>query len=83
MDYTPISVHRVLVAFAITAFVAVTPVLFIFLQTSGVHLFGGTRGGYGGFVLGVETVALAMVLFGLLSGAVVLGRRVVRRPFRV
>ncbi|MCW2750046.1 MAG: hypothetical protein JWR83_1156 [Aeromicrobium sp.] len=82
MDYTHISARRVLMAFALTAFVALTPVVFLFLK-SGPIGFLGTHGGYRGVVLGVETVALALVLIGLLSTAVLFGRRVVRRPTRV
>lgn len=33
MDYTPISTRRVLVAFALTAFVALLPVFYVLLQS--------------------------------------------------
>lgn len=83
MDYTLISSRRVLLAFALTALVALSPALFIFLQTGPIDFLGGTHGGYRGIVLGAETVALALVLIGLFSVAVLFGRRVVRRPSRV
>jgi hypothetical protein len=83
MDYTPISAHRVLLAFSVTAFVALGPVLFMFLQSSSVGFVAGQRGGYRGLVLGAETFALTLVLLGLISVTVMFGRRMVRRPFRV
>lgn len=83
MDYTPVTAHRVLVAFAATVFAALMPALFMLLQAAPVGLLGDPQGGYRGVVLGVETVALTLVLLVLLVVAITLGRRVIRRPFRV
>jgi hypothetical protein len=83
MDYTPVTAHRVLVAFTATVFVALMPALFMILQSEPVGFLGGPHGGYRGVVLGVETLALALVLLILLVAAISLGRKLVRRPFRV
>jgi hypothetical protein len=59
------------------------PALFMLLQSSSVSFLPGPGGGYRGVVLGVESFALTLVLLGLLAAAVMFGRRLVRRPFRV
>jgi hypothetical protein len=74
MDYTPISTSRVLAAFALTAFVALVPILFFVLQSgAGIH---------DQIVVGVGSAALTAVLIGALMLTVALGRRMVRRPSR-
>ena len=85
MDYTPISTSRVLVAFACTAFVALLPPLFMWLQSGHdgpLAMLADTDGGYRGLVLGAGSVALTASLIGALMLAVALGRRMVRRPSR-
>jgi len=83
MDYTPITAHRVLVAFAATILTALMPAMFMILRAAPVGFLGGPHGGYRGIVLGVETVTLTLVLLILLLAVVTLGRRLIRRPFRV
>lgn len=83
MDYTPISIGRVLVAFALTAAVGLVPVLAIVLHSNQSVLGPFSVGdGYGGLVLGLGSIALAVTLIGLAWLAVAFGRRVVRRPSR-
>jgi hypothetical protein len=83
MDYTPISAGRVLAAFALTVIVGVMPVLAIVLKDNSSTLGPlGVIEGYGGLVLGLGSIALAMALIGLTWLAVAFGRRVVRRPSR-
>lgn len=85
MDYTPISTRRVLLAFAITAFVALVPALFILLQSGGggpLRGLGRADGGYRGLVLGTGSVVLTALLIGAFMLTVTLGRRIVRRPTR-
>jgi hypothetical protein len=73
MDYTPISTRRVLMAFALTVFVALLPVLYFALDQG-----GATRGVLllGGSVALTAAVIAAPVLL------VSIGRRLVRRPAR-
>ncbi|AXT86061.1 hypothetical protein C6I20_13285 [Aeromicrobium sp. A1-2] len=85
MDYTPIGMSRVLMAFACTGFVALLPPLFMWLQSGHDGLlsaFADTEGGYGDLVLGAGSVALTASLIGALMFAIALGRRMVRRPSR-
>lgn len=83
MDHTPISFGRVLVAFALTAAVGLVPVLAIVLNNNPSVLGPfGVGDGYGGLVLGLGSIALAVALIGLAWLAVAFGRRVVRRPSR-
>lgn len=85
MDYTPISMRRVLVAFALTAFVALVPALYFVLQSvqlGPLSVFADADGGYRGLVLGVWSVVLTAAMVGALTLTVVAGRRVVRRPSR-
>ncbi|MEJ7635969.1 hypothetical protein [Aeromicrobium sp.] len=84
MDYTPISTRRVLVAFALTAFVALLPVFYVLLQSGHAPLsyFVDADGGYGGLVLGAGSVVLTASLIGALMLTVAVGRRMVRRPSR-
>lgn len=85
MDYTPISTRRVLVAFALTGFVALLPLLFVVLQTrhSGPWpMLSDGNGGYRGVVLGIGSVVMTAVLIGALMLLVAIGRRMVRRPSR-
>lgn len=83
MDHTPISFGRVLVAFALTAAVGLVPVLAIVLNNNPSVLGPfGVSDGYGGLVLGLGSIALAVALIGLAWLAVAFGRRVVRRPSR-
>ncbi|MCW2801444.1 MAG: hypothetical protein JWQ70_2916 [Aeromicrobium sp.] len=83
MDYTPVSAHRVLFAFAATVFVALMPLLFTVLQSMPTGFLVDPHGGYRGVILGVETVAVSIALLVLLVAAIALGRRVIRGPFRV
>jgi len=78
MDYTPISVGRVLAAFGLTVIVGAMPVLAIVLN----HNPLSDDGGYGVLVLGFGSIAVAIALIGLTWLAVAFGRRVVRRPSR-
>jgi hypothetical protein len=73
MDYTPISTRRVLMAFALTVFVALLPALYFALDQGGV-----TRG----VLLLAGSVALTAALIGAPVLAVSIGRRLVRRPAR-
>jgi hypothetical protein len=85
MDYTPISTRRVLLAFALTGFVALVPALYLLLQseTGGpLSLFSDADGGYRGLVLGAGSVVLTAFLIGALMLTVAIGRRMVRRPTR-
>lgn len=84
MDYTPISMRRVFLAFACTAVVALAPALFFVLQ-SGAGPLASSRdadGGYRDLVLGAGSVMLTALLIGALMLTVALGRRMVRRPTR-
>lgn len=78
MDYTPISAGRVLAGFALTLIVGVAPMLAVVLNHSPVSVSGG----YGGLVLGLGSIAIALTLIGLSWLTVALGRRVVGRPSR-
>ena len=84
MDYTPISMRRVLLAFAFTAFVALVPVLFVVLRSGAGPLASArdAEGGYRDLVLGAGSVMLTALLIGALMLTVALGRRMVRRPTR-
>lgn len=73
MDYTPISTRRVLLAFALTTFVALLPVLYFAL-----HQGGATRGAF----LVPGSVMLTAALIGAPVLVVSIGRRLVRRPAR-
>ena len=85
MDYTPISTRRVLLAFAFTAFTAFVPAFFVLLQSGHVgplSLFVDTHGSYRGILLGAGSAILTVAMICGLMLAVVVGRRVVRRPSR-
>jgi hypothetical protein len=73
MDYTPISTRRVLLAFALTTFVALLPALYFALDKG-----GATRG----VLLLAGSVALTAAVIGAPVLAVSIGRRLVRRPAR-
>jgi len=73
MDYTPISTRRVLVAFALTMFVALLPVLYFALDQG-----GAIRGA----LLLAGSVALTAAVIGAPVLVVSIGRRLVRRPAR-
>ena len=84
MDYTPISVRRVLLAFAITVLVAIGPVLTLGLGDISSVLSSITSiDCYGGLVLGLGSIAVAAALIGLTWLAFAFGRRADRRPSRV
>lgn len=85
MDYTPISTRRVLLAFAVTAFVALVPALFLLLQTGHggpLSIFADADGGYRGLMLGVGSVVLTALVICALMLAVAIGRRMIWRPTR-
>lgn len=84
MDYTPISARRVVVGFSLTAFVALAPLLFLFLSSSPSPVGAATDGvdGYRGLVLGAGSLVLVMLLIALVTLAIITARRVVRRPSR-
>ena len=85
MDYTPISTRRVLVAFAITGFVAFLPALVLVLRSrhaGPLDLLVDDSGSYHGFVLGAGSVILTALVIGALMLAVAIGRRMIRRPSR-
>lgn len=79
MDYSPISAGRVFTAFALTLIVGVAPLLAILLNRNQITIGDG----YGGLVLGLGSIVVALTLMSLSWLAVVLGRRVVGRPSRV
>lgn len=78
MDYTPIGIGRVLLAFALTIVVGVAPLLAVALN--GHSSTFSASGGYGGFVLGLGSLTLVLALIGLARLAVAARRRVVGRP---
>ncbi|WP_332644930.1 hypothetical protein [Aeromicrobium sp.] len=78
MDYTPIGVGRVLVAFALTIVVALLPVAAVLMNHSPATI--STPGGYGGLVLGLGIVLLVTALIGLSRLTVAAKRRPVGRP---
>lgn len=78
MDFTPISVRHMLVAFGLTVVIGLLPVLAVVLSGTAFSVGGG----YSGLVLGLGTVAVMAALIGLSWLAVALGRRVVGRPSR-
>ncbi|KAA1395178.1 hypothetical protein [Aeromicrobium ginsengisoli] len=85
MDYTPISTRRVILAFAVTGFVALAPALFLVLQSrhpGPLSLFADDDGGYRGLVLGAGSVVVTASLVGALMLLAAIGRRVLRRPSR-
>jgi len=83
MDYTPISARRVLMAFGLTLVVGLAPVLAIALIHNATFVSAlSAPNGYGGLVLGLGGIALAVSLTGLTWLAVAVGRRVVRWPSR-
>lgn len=85
MDYTPISTRRVLIAFALTAFVALVPLLYLVLQSGNVaplSVLADADGGYRGLVLGMWSAVLTASMIGVLMLTVAAGRRMVRRPTR-
>jgi hypothetical protein len=82
MDYTPISARRVLASFCFTLLVAVLPAAIAVVKSgSAGKIMPGSHDGYHWLTLG-SGIALAVVVIGLLWLAVVVGRKVVRRPFR-
>ncbi len=84
MDYTPISPIRMLLAFALTIAVGIAPVFAIALHGKLPGSIAGALGdGYGGLVLGLGSIAVAVTLIGFTWLTVVLGRRVTGRPSRV
>lgn len=84
MDYTPISARRILLGFAFTAFIAILPLLVVYLRqhTLPVDVFPDTDGGYRGVVLGIGSVVSAMTLVALATATVLTARRMARRPSR-
>ena len=86
MDYTPISARRVLLGFSVTAFLALVPLLFIFLESNSLPVDlladADANGGYGGLVLGYGSVIITMMLVGLAALTITIAGRVVRRPSR-
>lgn len=80
MDYTPIGVGRVLLAFALTIVVAVLPLVAVLVSHTPATF--STPDGYGGLVLGLGTVVFAMALIGLSRLTVAAKRRAVGRPSR-
>lgn len=84
MDSTPISARRVVLGFALTAFVALLPVLFLLLESGSVPWasMSSAAGGYRGLLIGAGSVVAAALLIGAASIMVLVGRRVVRRPSR-
>jgi hypothetical protein len=84
MDYTPISTRRVLVAFALTAFVALLPALYFALQAEpgGPLSLADENGSFRGVVLGAVSAVLAASLIGGLLLTVAIARRMIRRPSR-
>ena len=83
MDYTPISTGRVLMAFALTVFAGVLPIVVIVLRgTTSVSNAWSVVGGYSELVLGLGALAVVVALLGLAWLAGAFGRRPVRRPSR-
>jgi hypothetical protein len=85
MDYTPISARRVLLGFGMTAFVALFPALFLLLQSGhagpvSLTFLADSDGSYRGLMLAAGSTLLTMFLIGALMLAVVVGRRIARRP---
>lgn len=78
MDYTPISVGRVLTAFGLTIVVGVLPIFAVGLSRG--PFSESDR--YGGLMLVLGSIVVAMTLIGLSWLAVSFGRRVGRRPSR-
>lgn len=78
MDYTPIGFGRVLAAFGLTVVVGLVPVFAIALHRNPFS----TMDRYGGLVLGLGSIAVAVTLIGFLWLTAASGRRVVRRPSR-
>lgn len=73
MDYTPITVGRVLSAFALTVVVGLAPVMVIALRTPG---------GYGGVTLGLGIIAVLVAIIRLTRLTTANRRHVVGRPSR-
>lgn len=82
MDYTPISTRRVLMAFALTAFVALVPALFLLLQSGPLSGRGDAGGAYRALLLGAGSVVLTAFLIGAFMLTVAIGRRMIWRPSR-
>lgn len=85
MDYTPISTRRVLVAFAFTAFVALVPAFYLFLQRGSdgpLTVFANADGSSRDLLLVLGSVALTAGMIGALVLLMSIGRRLVRRPAR-
>ncbi len=83
MDYTPISVGRVLAAFAITVLVGLLPIAMVLVNHDATTMDALTaRDGYGSWVLGMGGLALMSALIGLTRLAVASRRRVVGWPSR-
>ena len=80
MDYTPIGVGRVLIAFVLTIVVGALPVLAVLLN--GNFATSDAPDGYGVMVLGLGSIALAVLLIGLSRLAFAARRRVVGQPSR-
>ncbi|MEO6604854.1 MAG: hypothetical protein ABIN55_04505 [Aeromicrobium sp.] len=83
MDYTPIGAGRVLAAFAFTMIVGLVPITAVLAKhDSATSEALSTFDGYGGLVLGMGSVAMAIALIGLSRLAVATKRRAVGRPSR-
>lgn len=81
MDYTPITARRVLVAFSLTAFVALLPVVLVLIQPgSPMHGFMADAGQvYRGVVLGAGGATLVVLTAGVVAAVQASGRRTARR----
>ncbi|MCW2831935.1 MAG: hypothetical protein JWP31_2627 [Aeromicrobium sp.] len=82
MDYTPISVRRVLFGFSLTALTAVLPLLVVMLRSSpwSGDAFTGGVDGYRWVMLGVGGVIGTMALVSLAALAWLVSRRAAGRP---
>lgn len=82
MDYTPISVRRVLASFGFTFLVALAPAAIAFIKSGSVaKVIPGGHDGYRWLTFGSGT-AVAVAVIGLLWLTVFVTRKVARRPFR-
>jgi hypothetical protein len=85
MDYTPISTRRVLLAFALTVFVALLPAFYFALQQGSagpLSAFADTDGATRGTLLLASSMMLTAALIGAPVLFVSIARRLVRRPAR-
>lgn len=85
MDYTPISTRRVLVAFALTLFVALLPLLYLILHSGSdgpLPIEAGSDGTQRDVLVALSSAVLTAALIGVSMLLMTIGRRVVRRPAR-